>query len=237
MAILDRMTTMKTKTTSWNLWTGALVAAGILALSGCQRTTTLDTRSFTLKHLTPNAAEQIVAPYVFRDREGAPGTMSATSGVLTVRETADNLEKIQRVLDQYDVPQPDVRLRFQLIEADGFTDTDSAIAPVEAQLRKIFQFRGYHLLGEAVVGATDGSDMRQRLPGGYVLDAQVYRTDPGTVRVQEIKLYAPGLGTVLQTTVNVRLGQTLVVGTASKGSNSTATLLLTVRAEAATDEN
>lgn len=156
---------MKIKMTTRSLWTAVLVAAGILTLSGCKRGTTLDTRTYTLKHLDAGAAERIIAPYVFTDRADAPGTMSASAGVITVRETPDNLGKIQRVLDEYDVPRPDIRLHFQLIEADGFTDTDPAIAPVEAQLRKVFQFKGYRLMGEAVVGATDRSHVMQSLPG------------------------------------------------------------------------
>ena len=223
---------MKTTTSVPTRLAWALASVVVVALSGCQRgTPTLDTKTFTVKYLDNTTLSELIDPYVFKDREGAPGSYSAAPGAITVRETRDNLEKIARVLQEYDVPRPDIRLHFQLIEADGFTDTDPAIAPVEAQLRKVFQFKGYHLVGEALVGATDGTEIRQRLRDGYVLGAHVYRTDPSTVRVQEIQLFAPGLGTVLQTTVNVRVGQVLVVGTAAKGSNSTATLLLTVQAE------
>jgi hypothetical protein len=221
------MTKMKTNT-------AVLVAlsATLLAVSACQRAVTLDTRTFALKHLNANAAEQIVRPYVYEDRADGPhGMMSASAGALTVRETPDNLDKIQRVLQQYDVPRSDARLHFQLVEADHFTGTDPAIAPVEAQLKKIFQFKGYRLIGEAVVGAADGSKVSQRLPGGYSVRAQIYRTDPGTIRVQEIQLWAPGAGPVLQTTVNIHPGQTLVVGNAAEGGKSTATLLLVLRAD------
>lgn len=221
------MTKMKTKTAAL-----VLLSATLLAASACQRTVTLDTRTFALKHLDANTAEQIVRPYVYQDRADGPhGMMSASTGAITVRETPDNLDKIQRVLQQYDVPRPDIRLHFQLIEADHFTSTDPAIAPVEAQLKKIFQFQGYRLIGEAVVGAADGSTVSQRLAGGYRVDAQIYRNDPGTIQVRGIHLVAPGLGSVLQTTVNVRPGQTLVVGNAAEGGKSTATLLLVLRAD------
>lgn len=209
-----------------------LLSATLLAVSACQRAVTLDTRTFALKHLNASAAEQIVRPYVYEDRADGPhGMMSASTGAITVRETPDNLDKIQRVLQQYDVPRPDVRLHFQLIEADHFTGTDPAIAPVEAQLKKIFQFKGYRLIGEAVVGAADGSKVSQLLADGYHVGAQIYRTDPGTIRVEGIQLWAPGLGGILHTTVNIRPGQTLVVGNAAEGGKSTATLLLVLRAD------
>lgn len=224
---------MKTRTAAF----AALCATLLLAASACQRSVKLDTRTFQLKHISVGTAMGIVRPYVYRDRKDGPhGEMSGAPGVLTVRETLDNLEKIQRVLARYDVPdssgsQGDVRLHFQLIEADHFTGTDPAIAPVEAQLKKIFQFKGYRLVGEAVVGAADNSKISQRLAGGYELQAQIDREGPGTIRVQEIRLYQSHVGTILQTTVNIHPGQTLVVGSAAEGGHATGTLLLTLRAE------
>jgi len=221
------MTTMKTKQIAL-----AALSAVLLGLPGCRGEPTLDTRTFALKSMDPYTAQQIIAPYVFTDRAGAPGTMSAAAASLTVRETPDNLEKIERVLAEYDVPRPDVRLRFQLIEADGFTESDPAIAAVEAELRKVFQFRGYRLVGEAVVSATDDSEVQQSLAGGqYQVEAQIHWAQPGIIRLEEVSLYsADPWQRLLFTTVNVRPGQTLVVGTAAK-DKSTATLLLTLVAE------
>lgn len=224
---------MKTETAYRNRTIlAALCTTLLLSASACQRAVQLDTRTFTLRHLDARAAESIVRPYVYENRKDGPhGQMSASAGALTVRETSDNLAKIQRVLDQYDVPQADVRLHFQLIEADHFKGTDPAIAPVEAQLKKIFQFTGYRLVGQAVVGAANASAIDVRLPDAYQLQAHIYREGPGTIRVEKIMLYAPHMGPLLQTTVNIHPGQTLVVGNAAEGGTSTGTLLLTLRAE------
>jgi len=220
---------MKTKTMAL-----AALCVALLGASGCHREPKLDTRTFALKNLESWAAAQIVTPYVFTDRAEAPGTLSEAPGSITVRETPDNLYKIERVLAEYDVPRPDVRLRFQLIEADGFTESDPAIEQVEQQLRQVFQFKGYRLAGEAVVSATDGSHVSQSLAGGqYQVEATIRWAQPGTIRLEEVHLLAVNpTEQLLQTTVNVRPGQTLVVGTASK-AKSTATLLLTLRAEEA----
>ena len=226
---------MKTRKTSLTAVSGALLAAGLLALSGCQRGTTVDTRTFALKHLDSDVARELITPYVYGDREGTPGTLSTAPGAITVRETPDNLQKIQRVLDEYDVARPDIRLHFQLIEADGFTDTDPAIAPVEAQLRKVFQFNGYRLVGEAFSAPADRSRIRQSFAGGvYSIEADVLWTQPNTLRLDNVRLWngppAPMKTPVLGTTVNIKPGQTLILGTAAK-EGSKSTLLLTLRAE------
>ncbi|MDP2956788.1 MAG: hypothetical protein Q8N53_10225 [Longimicrobiales bacterium] len=219
---------MKMKTT-----TLAALCLALVGVSGCQRTPELDTRTFALKHMDAYTAQQIISPYVFADRAETPGTMNAASAVLTVRETPDNLDKIERVLAEYDVPRADVRLYFQLVEADGFTETDPRIAAVEAQLRSVFQFRGYRLAGEAVVSVADESQVSQSLAGGeYLVEARIRWAQPGTIRLEEVQLISIYGGRLLLTTVNIHPGQTLVVGTAAK-SKSTATLLLTLRAEEA----
>ena len=170
---------------------------------------------------------------MYAGREGTPGAVSAIEGAITVRETTDNLDQIARVLAEFDRPQPDLRLHFQLIEADGFADSDESIAAVEDELRKIFQFRGYRLAGEAFVSETMGSMVTQALAasdGLYELRAEVYRLAPGLVRLEDVTLLSLSDGLELQTTVNIRPGQTLVLGTSPK-DGSTATLRLTVRAE------
>lgn len=208
----------------------ALVATAVL-LAGCQRAPRLETRTFALEHLPGHEAIALVDPYIYGDREGAPGTASQTDDALTVRETADNLDQIARVLAQFDVPRPDARLRFQLIEADGFTGRDERIAAVEDELRRIFQFRGYRLAGEAYVTATDDSSVEQGLGPGHMVGAEVFLA-AGTIRLHNVRLWSNQSGQLLTTTVNIRPGQTLVLGSASTAGED-ATLLLTVRAEEA----
>src|SRR2546421_6245023 len=106
----------------------------------------LDTRTFALKYLHGQDAIPIVAPSVYADRPNAKGVFSVSDNAITVRETPDNLDKIARVLAQYDRPRPFVRLTFHLIEADGAATTDPVIRDVEATLRQLFRFRGYRLV-------------------------------------------------------------------------------------------
>jgi hypothetical protein len=215
----------------------ALTSLILLVGAACRQAPSLETRTFRIDHLEPHNVEPLVGPYVYTDRAENPGTFSTADQALTVRETPDNLDKIARVLAEYDVPRPDVRLHFQLIEADGFTTSDAAIAEVEAELRKIFQFRGYRLAGEAVVAATDDADISQRMAGTddmFRVSGRVSWVRGNLVHLENIALDRRDVGEVLLTSVNIRPGQTLVLGS-SPGEGSTVTLILTVRAEAPGD--
>lgn len=205
----------------------------LVGAAACDRTPELEVRTFRLSHLRPHEAQPMIDPYVFVDREGAPGKAMAIQGAITVRETPDNLDRIQQVLAEYDQARADVRLHFQLIEADGFTESDARIADVEREMQKIFQFEGYRLAGEAFVSATDHSEITQGLKGTddrYEIRGVLYWLQAGVIRLEEISLSSRRGGAYLQTTVNIRPGQTLVLGSSPK-EGSTATLLLTVRAE------
>ena len=90
----------------------------MLVLAACVGEATLETRTYELKYLDDHVAAELIRPYVYFEREGATGTMTVAEGKLTVRETAENLERIEAALAEFDTPKPGVRLTFQLIEAE-----------------------------------------------------------------------------------------------------------------------
>jgi hypothetical protein len=213
-----------------------LIAALSVPLADCHQAPALDTRTFPLQYLAPDVAQGLIQPYVYADRAGNPGMMSLTQNTVTVRETTDNLDKIARVLAQYDVPQPWVQLHFQVIEADGTGGADPRIADVETELRKLFRFQGYRLVAEAQVSGAARSSLMQDIAGG---GDRLYRigVDIGSVRaigdsgVVELHVQLRGQrGAALTTSLNARDGQTVVLGNAQLGPGG-ATTILTVRPE------
>jgi hypothetical protein len=211
-----------------------ILALPLLTL-GCSTQPDLDIHTFTLEHRSGHEAAQLVQPYVFSDREGAPGMMSASQEALSVRETPDNLQKIARVLEEFDRPVPDLRLRFQLIEADSFQDADPEIADVVEQLGQLFGFGGYRLLGQALVsvaGNRGGGEFRQRFLGPeeeFLVTATAWLQSSGSVRLFKLTLWGEGLP-ILESTINAADGQTLVIG-GTRASQSGRSLILTVRPE------
>jgi hypothetical protein len=201
------------------------VLAGLAACGGPR----LETQTFNLKYLPGNTASLIISPYVYGDRKDAKGLMSYSQSTLTVRETLDNLEKIARVLAQYDHPRPLVRLAFHLIQADGATVTDPAIADVEPTLRKLFRFRGYRMVEEGVFSVREGGVVQQAL-GAYSLNAEMRRVaGVGDSAIVEISVTLLGRDVRFGTEVGVPAGKTAVLG--NIGEDPRGTLILTVRPE------
>ncbi|HTR20529.1 MAG TPA: hypothetical protein VMH88_06715 [Gemmatimonadales bacterium] len=191
----------------------------------------LDTRTFALHYLRAPEAEMILKPYVFTDRPGAQGVISPAEGSITIRETPDNLDKIARVLAEYDRPRPLIRLTVHLIQADGAAQTDSTIADVEATLRKLFRFRGYRLVEEGIFSTTEDGVVQQQLgAGAYSIEVRVHRVagagDSATVPL-EVHLFGRNLR--FSTEVGIPAGKTAVLG--NVGEDPRGTLILTVRPE------
>lgn len=211
-----------------------------LSLVACGQGAELPTRTFHLKYLSPEEAVRLIRAQGGGEgarvsyRSNAPGEDSAPG--VTVSDTRDNLDKIAMIIDEYDQP-PMVQLSFQVIQADGATTRDSAIAEVEAVLRRLFRFRGYRLAAEGVVGGVEGSGLKQVLTGRtgahYIITARIDDVrgfgDSATVVVQVHLQVAPGSGEI-QSVVRLPVGKTAVLGN-TQAATAGGTLILTVRPE------
>lgn len=189
----------------------ALVAGFLVATAACGTAPELETRTFELDNVEPREVIGLIEPYVYANRERAPGMLSYNDNGLSVRELPENLDRIEAVLEEYDRPPPTVRLRFQIIEADGFSDSDPEIAEIEEELRRLFRFRGYRLAASAVLETLEGGNVGQTVGGlGYAISGgihQVRRTADGGFVTMEI-----GIQNLFHTTVRVPLGETVVLG-------------------------
>ncbi len=216
----------------------ALVTAFVGALFvGCEGDS-LEVRTFTLERLQAEEAFGLVDPYVYRDRETNPGTMSMSEGLITVRELPENLDRIAEVLEEFDRPRAAVRLHFQLIQANGFSDPDESIQAVEAELRKLLRYDGYRLVGETVLQVVEGGGGQQGLQGiledaspeesQFSLNAYVGMVSTGdeaSTVVLEVGLEHLNRN-ILNTSVNAASGQSLVLGTTSPLTGGGALILV-----------
>lgn len=213
------------------------VLAPVLWLAACQGPQ-LDTRTFEVQYLAQHEVANLIEPYVFTDRESSPGTMSTAYGAVTVRETPDNLEKIARVLEEYDRPKPTIMLHFQVIEANGAADSDPAIADVEQELRRLFRFEGYELVAETQIAGIEGTGVRQLIGDTstrrhFVIEGGVSEVRLGSgepTLTMNVQLNTPDMPGILQTSVTIPAGHSVVLGTAQAPAFEGA-LILVVRAE------
>jgi hypothetical protein len=186
-------------------------------------------RSFALRDMTgPEAADVITRNLPQVQVEGwEPNTVF-------VRGRRKELQSVQELLRTEDKPAPQVVLRFQLIEADGFRSNDTSIAAVESVLRNIFRYQGYRLAAETFMRAKRESRAQQVIVGNdgvrYSLDVEVnsvIRREGKASAEMTVSLGLPAMGmNALTTSVNVPDGQTVVLGTARPDAQRGALILV-----------
>ncbi|HEX7051980.1 MAG TPA: hypothetical protein VF188_17360 [Longimicrobiales bacterium] len=223
----------------------SLAASVLFAACGAGPRSGLETRTFRLDYLDAQTAAGLIGPYVFTEGSEIRPVQGSVDA-LTIRERPEILDRIGATLAVYDRPrgQPSVRLRFQLIEADGFDDVDPAIAEVEGALRELFRFDGYRLLAEAVVsGARRYGEFQQHVTVDgeqYAISGQVWAihdaadasdaAEAGTVRLDINLRNLTRHETVLEAEVEIPTDQTVVLGN-GQTSGRDGTLILAVRPE------
>ncbi|MEJ2218257.1 MAG: hypothetical protein P8099_16750 [Gemmatimonadota bacterium] len=196
-----------------------LALATTLAAAACSRAPKLDTRTFHLEYLSGSDARAIIAPYVYGDREGAPGKFSTSDAAhtISVRETPDNLDKIARVLKENDKAPAVAHLTFQVIRADGRQTVDPAISDVEQELEHLFRYGGYALVGQASLGALNGSYFEQTLPTGGKGGPPTLRLSGKVTNIRQATDSAAvsmqiDFGGLIQTSVDIGNGKAVVLG-------------------------
>jgi hypothetical protein len=226
------------------IWTRKSAVLAIL-LTACGSGVALETRTFRLQSLDDLVALTVIDPYVYGDRPAAPGAATAVQGVLTVRETSDNLDRIARVLEEFDSPRRSVTLHFQVILANGAGSADPAIAEVEEELRRLFRFAGYRLVAQSSVTGLEQSQVNQKMftqdPDNqsgaglmfvfYDVGANIGRVVRGATMV-DLEVQLDGNNSRLfSASVVLGIGNTIVLGTLQLPGDQA--LILTVRAELA----
>src|ERR1043166_2996638 len=158
-----------------------VAALGLLvSVAGAQGP--LETKTIELKHLKPKEAINLLQPYV-KDKSGTVTGVGDDIALVTLRDTPDNVTRMEKVLAKYDHSPASVRLVFQLIEADTGPKVTSAAnfqsagvgADLDSTLRSVLRFPTYRLLAQGVAAAGEFAYLSQQLPvkdseGVYQLD-------------------------------------------------------------------
>lgn len=206
--------------------------AGLILAAACTSGST-ETRTFDLKRLNANDAERLVSLYVPGDTNNIRVTYDPSA--ITVSAPPAALKAVEEILNRYDraPTSNNVVLHFQIIAADDFTTTDTAIAAVESSLRQVFRYRGYRLVADAVLRGTPHSDVSQMIIGSdrvpYNLRSEVGRiaAEDSAKSVQLAISLAPyNQAPALRSSVNVPDGQTVIVGSARLGRDQPAIILV-----------
>jgi hypothetical protein len=189
-----------------------LLILSILTVTGCDRGDRgMETKTYVISRLTQEEALQLLTPYI---REG--GYLSGKNHLITVREKPDRITVIEDLLKKYDGggAVQDVAMKIQIVEANGFTARDTAIADIEQTLREMFKYRGYRLVGEALVRAREGSAFEQQV-NGYKINGNVGRmlADRGPIMITLWDTTATHQ--LLSSTVTATMNKPVVLGQSS----------------------
>jgi hypothetical protein len=195
-------------------------------------------QTFKFKFKSADKAAQMVRPLM-----SSNGSVSIQPGsnTLVVTDRAENVERIADAIDDYDAPSRTFRLELKLVAAGRVSGKPPAVpedlAEVSTKLAGVLRFNAFEKLGELAVSGREGDVVRRDIDGAYHADFTIGDYDPvtGTVQMSDFRLgryqqTAAGkkeLSDVLKTTLNLKVGQTVVLG-ASKLPESNRALMLIV---------
>ena len=193
---------------------------------------TLTAKTFVFKHKQADKAANVIKGIL-----SAEGSMSIqpTANSLVVTDVAANMKKIAAALATFDAPAQALKLSIRLVSASrgAQSKVDPEVADVASKLA-LFRYNVLDGVGEAQASGREGE------PGvvtidGYRADFKFGEYDPASdsVQVVDFKLFrAEGdqLAPMLKTTLNLKLGQTVIIG-AAKQPQSQRALMIVVTAQ------
>lgn len=175
--------------------------AAALCLAGSagaqQQRAPLETKTIELKHLKPSEAVSLLRPYLINGG-GTVTSVSEGMPIVTIRDLAENIPRMEKVLAKYDHSPATIRLVFQLIEADtgprlvaaANTQVSSDLA---ATLRSVLRFGNYRLLGQGMATSGENTVIYQKLATadtvGWVYTYDI-RAVLGAIRLSDATLQA-----------------------------------------------
>ncbi|HUO84319.1 MAG TPA: secretin N-terminal domain-containing protein [Thermoanaerobaculia bacterium] len=156
---------------------------------------------------------------------------------LVVTDRPANLQRVEEVLGRYDVPAREVEIQILLVSASRSQAPRSVpegLEEITTKLGGVFRFNSFEKLGEITARGREGDPLVLDLDG-YRASFRVGDYDPiaNSVKLSDFHLdrvQDEEGQPLLRSTLNLRIGQTVVVG-ASRQPQSARALMLVLRAQ------
>jgi hypothetical protein len=190
----------------------------------------LSVKTFQFQHKAADRAATVVRPLMSSD--GSISIQPSTNS-LVITDRAENLKSIAAALDKFDSPPQAFKLTLRLVVASraaAAARMPDALKDVGGNLA-ILPFNNYDIQGNAVLEGKEGQPALLDLDSGYRADFKWgdYDAASDSVQIGELelsKLQGDQLTQVLKkTTMNLKIGQTVVFG-AGKPQGAKALLLI-----------
>jgi hypothetical protein len=203
--------------------------ATVLLMAASAAVASLSVHTFSFKYKDAAKAAEMIKPLM--SSEGSV-SIQGSSNALVVTDRAENLKAITKALTDFDVPPQPFRVIVRLVgagRAQGearVPEEDKDIAPKLGMLG----FNSLEDLGSADVTGREGDPGIVTLPSGYRADFKFGDYDPASdsLKVSDFHLskqQGDQLTQLLKTTLNLRIGQTYIVG-ATKNAQSQRALMI-----------
>lgn len=194
----------------------------------------ISARSFTLKHKTPEAAAAVVKSLMT-----AEGSFSIQPGKesLVITDRKDVLERIAAVIEEFDAPPRLYSIELVLVSAGREASPPAVpreLRELSEKLSGVLRFNSFRRIGGSTVAGREGDSSVLTFDGHRAsFDFGEYDPVSGSLRIEQFRLDrvdgdAEGR-TLLETSLNLRVGQTVVLGAARQPDAGRA-LMIVVRA-------
>lgn len=214
-----------------NLMAILLVSAAALAETA-DVGKTLSVQTFQFRNKQADKAAGVIKPLMSAD-----GSMSIqpAANSLIVTDHPENMKRIAQALVQFDRPATSLLLSVRLVGASrgAQAKVDPVLNDIASKLA-LLRFNVLENLGAADAGGKEGEPGQIELEG-YRAEFKFGEYDPATdtVKVSDFKLSRledDQLTTIMKTTLNLKIGQTVIIG-ATKQPQSQKALMLVVTAK------
>jgi hypothetical protein len=198
----------------------------------------LTVRSFQFHYKQADHAAEL-----FKSLVSGDGSVSIQPGTntLVITDHAENLRNIATAIGQYDVPSRSFRLELRLVSAahlPAATKVPDDLQDVSSKLSGVLRFNSFEKLGAMSSEGREGDAIVANLSDVYRADFKFGEFDPlsNSVRISEFQLskVQPGdksgsnVTSVLKTSLNLKLGQTVILGASRLPDSQKALMLVLV---------
>lgn len=197
----------------------------------------LTARTFQFKFKNADRAAVVIKPLM--SGEGSLSIQPA-SNTLVVTDRPENVKSIVAALAKFDSPAQSFRIAVKLVAASraATPSVPPDMKEISAKLSGVLKFNAFESLGELNAEAKEGDPIVvDQFSPGYRAEFKMGEYDPATdtIRVNEFKLQriqgdpkaSKDVQQLLKTSLNLKLGQTVILG-ASKLPQSDRALMIVV---------
>jgi len=207
-----------------------LLVCGVAIAAPREPGQALTVRTFTFKHKEADKAAAAIKTLLSAD-----GSMSIqpSTNALVVTDRAENLKAIAKTLADFDADAKSFRLSVRIVSAArGAAHVPDALKDLKPWL-SVLPYQNFEKEGDAEVQGKEGDPGLVDLANGYRAEFKFGDYDPASdsIKISDLqisKTQKDQMAALLKTSLNLRLGQTYLLGAARTPESKRALMIVLV---------